>query len=142
MGTKRDALTTSTSTTEDSAVREIVARASDAQNEPDTFLSLHTSDTIVVNVAGRRVLGRDALAQAMKAALASPLSHVTTSVEVIDVRFPAADVAVISCIKTLHDGRADTDQTRLPETGSLSYVMTRTADGWRIAHAQTTPIVV
>ena len=142
MTTEQDAPTTGTSAVDDAAVREIVARASDAQNDPDAFLDLHTSDTIIVNIAGRRVLGRDALAQAMKAALASPLHDVRTSVEVIDVRFPAVDLAVVSCTKTVHDERAPADRTNLPNTGALSYAMTRTADGWRIAHAQTTPIVV
>lgn len=126
---------------DDSAVREIVARASESQNDTDAFLELHTPDTIIVNIVGRRVLGRDALAQAMKAALASPLSAVRTSVAVVDVRFPGADLAVASCIKTVHDERVDADRTNIPSTGALTYAMVRTPDGWRIAHAQTTPIV-
>jgi len=142
MTTDRHSPDTSPSAADDSAVRQVVDRASDAQNVLDAFLELHTSDAIIVNIAGRRVLGRDALAEAMEAALASPLSDVRTSVEVVDVRFPAADLAVVSCIKTVHDERAEADRTDVPATGALSYTMTRTVDGWRIAHAQTTPIVV
>jgi hypothetical protein len=41
---------------------------------------------VIVNLAGRRVLGRDAFAEAMAGALASPLSGVQTSVEVVDIR--------------------------------------------------------
>lgn len=123
------------------SVREVVARASAAQNDPSVFLPLHTPDTTIVNIAGRRVLGREALAEAMTAALESSLRDVRTSVEIVDVRFPAKDVAVASCVKTVHDERADADRTSLPATGALSYTMVRSADGWRIALSQTTPIV-
>lgn len=112
-----------------------------AQNDPEEFLPLHTHDAIVVNLAGRRVLGREVLADAMTAALESPLSDVRTSVEVVDVRFPATDVAIVSCIKTVHDGRADGDRTSLPAAGALTYLMVRIGDGWLISHAQTTPIL-
>ena len=131
----------SPSRTDESAVRQIVARANDAQNDPGALLDLHTPETVIVNIAGRRVLGRDAFARAMSAALASTLSDVRTSVQIVDVRFPATALAIVSCIKTVHDERADDDRTELPGIGALSYTMIRTTDGWRIAHAQTTPLV-
>ncbi|MDX6276628.1 MAG: hypothetical protein QOJ72_756, partial [Nocardioidaceae bacterium] len=123
------------------AVRAVVARASAAQSDPDEFLPLHTRDAIVVNLAGRRVFGRDALADAMTAALESPLSDVTTSEEVVDVRFPTPDVALVSCTKTVHDGRADADLASLPSAGALTYTMVRIGDEWLISHAQTTPVL-
>lgn len=126
--------------TDDTAVREVVSRAAAAQDDPAALLDLHTHDAVVVNIAGRRVLGRDAFAEAMQAALASPLRDVRTSVDVVDVRFPAADVAVVSTVKTVHDGRSEVDRTELPEQGAMMYTMVRTDDGWRIALAQTTPI--
>ncbi len=125
---------------DDRAIRAVVAAADAAQTDPDTLLALHSPDAAVVNIAGRRVLGREAFAAAMAGALSSPLRDVRTSVEVVDVRLPGPDVAVVSCLKTVHDERADADRSALPEVGALTYVMVRSADGWRIALAQTTPV--
>lgn len=48
----------------------------------------------------------------------------------------------MSCTETIHDGRSGVDApTALPSTGALTYVTTRSHGGWRIALAQTTPIV-
>jgi uncharacterized protein (TIGR02246 family) len=126
--------------TDEDAIRELVARASAAQDDTDGLLALHTADTVIVNIAGRRVLGREALGTAMAAALSSPLRDVRTEVEVVDVRPVTADVALVSCIKTVHDGRAGTERTALPATGALTYVLTRGDGGWLVALAQTTPI--
>jgi uncharacterized protein (TIGR02246 family) len=123
------------------ALRDVVARAAAAQNDPDTLPELHTSDAVVVNIAGRRVLGKKAFASAMADALSSPLRSVRTSVDVFDVRLPGPDVAVVSCLKTVHDERTEADRTALPAVGALTYVMTRSGDGWLIALAQTTPVV-
>ncbi len=52
------------------AIREMVAAAEQSQNDIDRFIPLHTPDTVIVNIAGRRVLGRQSVQQAMKHALA------------------------------------------------------------------------
>lgn len=129
--------------TDERDIRQVISRAHELQSEPASFVALHTPAAVVVNLPGRRVLGRDALAEAMTAALASPLESVRTSVEIIDLRFVTSNVAVVSCTKTIHDDRSDDDKakTALPSsTGALTYVMVRTNDAWRIALAQTTPI--
>lgn len=126
------------------AIRNLVRRAHDAQSDLDTLLAMHAPDVVIVivNVAGRRVLGRGAFADAMAGALASPLAEVRTSVAIVDVRLATADVAIVSCIKTIHDGRvAAATSTTLPSAGALTYVMTRGAGQWRIAVAQTTPLL-
>ena len=46
------------------AITDIVRRASDAQTDPDLLLPLHTPDVTIVNIVGRRVLGREALGEA------------------------------------------------------------------------------
>ena len=125
---------------DDLAVRDVVARAAAAQSDPAALSRLHTPDAVVVNLAGRRVLGRADLAAAMVAALSSPLRAVRTSVDVLDVRLAAADVAVVSCLKRVHDERAEGDRSDLPTVGALTYVMIRSADGWLIALARTTPV--
>lgn len=126
---------------DDVAIREVVARAHVAQIDPEVLPGLHTQDTVIVNIAGRRVLGRDGFAAAMATAVGSPLRDVRTSVEVLDVRRVAADVALVSCLKTVHDEREGADRSVLPALGALTYVLARVDGGWRIALAQTTPIV-
>ena len=121
-------------------IRTVVSHAQESQSDTDSLMALHTPETVIVNVAGRRVFGRKAFAEAMVGALASPLREVRTTVEVCDVRFVTPDVAIVSCVKTVHDGRADADiSAALPTAGALTYVMTKTEGSWRIALAQTTP---
>lgn len=124
------------------AISELVATAHSAQVDPATLLPLHAPETVIVNLAGRRVLGRDALGDAMTAALASPLRDVLTEVTIDDVRAANSDCAIVSCTKVVRDGRAATDaENALPTVGMLTYVLARTEAGWKIALAQTTPIV-
>ncbi|WP_345041990.1 SgcJ/EcaC family oxidoreductase [Georgenia daeguensis] len=120
-------------------IHELVRRAQDTQFDPEPFLDLHTPDAVVVNIAGRRVLGREALAAAMRAALASPLKDVVTTAEVHDVRPLAPGVALVSCTKRVEDARPE-PAAALPTVGALTYVVVRSEGRWRIASAQTTPI--
>lgn len=126
--------------TDEASIRAVVDRASRAQNDRDLLIALHRSDAVVVNFPGRRVLGRTALNEAMGAALATPLQDVRTEVEVLDIRMINEDTVLVSCVKTVHDQRSNPGD--LPASrGSLTYVLTRFADDWRIALAQTTPIL-
>lgn len=124
------------------AIRALVERASGAQSNPDTLLPMHTADAVIVNFFGRRILGRDAFGEAMRAALSTSLSDVTTTVEILDIRAIAESVALVSCLKTAYDGRIATEGAELPATvGALTYVVTRADGVWSIALAQTTPIL-
>lgn len=117
-------------------------RASGAQGDPEALLPMHAADAVIVNFFGRRILGREAFGEAMRAALSTSLSDVTTAVEIVDIRPVAGSVALVSCIKTAHDGRSAADGAELPATvGALTYVVTRTDGVWSIALAQTTPIL-
>lgn len=123
------------------AIVRVVERAQDVQSDTDALMQLHTPGAVIVNLAGRRVIGREAFATAMKEALTSPLSRVRTSVEVLDVRLVTEDVAVVSCRKTVHDGRADVGGSDpLSPQGALTYVLVRSENSWRISLAQTTAI--
>lgn len=128
-----------------SAIRRTVADAQRYQVDVEPFVALHTGDAIIVNIAGRRVAGRDRLHEAMKAALGTSLARVLTRTEIEDIRFATPDVAIVSCIKHVSDERETplgTDPGRdLPTNGRLTYVMVREHDAWRIASAQTTPIL-
>lgn len=127
------------------AIRQLVADAQKHQNDLDQFVPLHTADTSIVNFMGRRVLGRDALHQAMKKALETPLANVTNTVEIEDIRFVRPDVAIVASLKHVSDGREaslrDDPGTTLPSSsGWLTYVVVKEQDAWRIVSAQTTPI--
>ncbi|MDF4253691.1 MULTISPECIES: SgcJ/EcaC family oxidoreductase [unclassified Streptomyces] len=122
-------------------IRELVAQSQTAQADPDLLPALHTADAVIVNIAGRRLFGRDAFASAMAEALSSPLKDVRTSLRVHDIRFTTPDVAVVSLTKTVHDERPEAEApSELPPAGAMTYVMTRQDGDWRITLAQTTPI--
>lgn len=128
--------------TEVAGVKEIVDLVSAAvrhQSDPDPFLALHTDDVVIVNIAGRRVLGRDDLKAAMHSALASPLADVTTTVDIDDIRFLRPDVALVSCTKHVNDGRPEPGDV-MPAAGAMSYVVLNSGGRWQIALAQTTPV--
>ena len=109
------------------------------QSEPGPFLRLHAEDVVIVNIAGRRVIGRAELGAAMRGALESSLADVTTTVEIHDVRFVRPDVAIVSCTKVVHDAREGSADD-LPSSGAMSYVVEASDGAWHIALAQTTPI--
>ncbi|GAA1570431.1 hypothetical protein GCM10009789_24950 [Kribbella sancticallisti] len=127
-------------TSDEKLIRELVARSQDAQLDPDVLPALHTDDLVLINVAGRRLFGRETFASAMAEALSSPLKDVRTVLDIEDVRFTTPDVAIVSLTKTIHDERPGADATDLPAAGAMTYVLTRTDDAWQIALAQTTPI--
>jgi uncharacterized protein (TIGR02246 family) len=132
-------------TTDDrvAAIRSLVAEAQATQLDVEPFVALHEPGGIVVNVAGRRVLGRDALQAAMEQALATPLRQVLTTADIDDIRFVRPDVAIVSCSKHLddrRDGSSDDSPVTFPPEARLTYVVVENGDHWRIALAQTTPI--
>ncbi|MEV0384348.1 SgcJ/EcaC family oxidoreductase [Nonomuraea sp. NPDC050643] len=131
---------------ETAAIRRLVVDAEEHQSDVETFVALHTADTSIVNFGGRRVAGRQALTTVMRAALESPLAQVITRNEVKDIRFVRPDVAIVTCLKRVSDGREaevrEDPRTALPaSSGWLTYVVAKEPGGaWRIASAQTTPI--
>jgi uncharacterized protein (TIGR02246 family) len=126
---------------DDIALRQLVADLQHYQDDVDAFMARHTSDASIVNIAGRRVAGADEIRSAMQAALASPLAQVMTTLDVDDIRLVDANVAIVACIKHVHDEREGAEPGALPRRGRLTYVVVRGADGWQVTSAQTTPIV-
>ena len=120
------------------AIRDLVAAADLHQSDVAAFVALHHPDVVLVNIAGRRVLGQDALRVAMTAGLKSPMAKVFTRLEVEDIRFVRPDVAIVSCAKQVSDERGE--GSGLPTRGSLTFAVVHESDGWKIALAQTTPI--
>lgn len=134
-------MTSPAATTEEAAIRRLVADAQKHQFDVAELMKLHHDDVVITNMAGRRVFGKQAFAEAMTRAMASPLQHVPTEVDVDRVQFLSAECAIAFCTKTVHDQRPDADKTALPASvGMMSYVCVRQAGGWAIAAAQTTPV--
>lgn len=46
------------------AIREVVSKAQKLQNNTSALMELHHPDVVIVNLAGRRVLGREAFNEA------------------------------------------------------------------------------
>jgi uncharacterized protein (TIGR02246 family) len=140
----KDAAGSSAGSDDDAAIRQTVAAAERHQNDVEELIALHTADAIIVNIAGRRVSGRQAFDQAMRKALQSPLAKVLTKTEIEDVHLIRPDVAIVSCIKLISDERDPSSKgstgATLPSEGRLTYVVVKVQDSWQIALAQTTPI--
>lgn len=120
-------------------IRSLVADAERHQNDPDRFTQLHAPKAAIVNVAGRRIRGRDVLHESMRQALAGRLAKVLTRTEIIDIDFIRPDVALVHTIKHIFD-HTDDDGPTLPTRGAMQLVLTREDGTWQIAAAQTTPI--
>lgn len=125
------------------AIKQLVENAAKYQNDPDLFLPLHANDVVIVNFAGKRVLGRDALEHAMRKALSGQLAKVVTTNVVENIIFLRSDVALVNCIKHVSDNRDSIDNgAALPsEKGALTYILVKGQEGWKISLAQTTPMI-
>jgi uncharacterized protein (TIGR02246 family) len=125
---------------QEAQIHQLVADAQKYQFDVAELMKLHDGDAVIVNMAGRRLFGRQAFEAAMAQALASPLQHVPTTTTIDRVRLVTPDCAVVSCNKTVHDQRAEADRSALPgRVGMMTYVVVRQGGGWVIASAQTTP---
>lgn len=125
------------------AIHRLVADAETQQNDLDGFTGLLTDDAVIVNFGGRRVRGRAAIRDAMARALATPLADVVTTQEVEEVRFLRPDIAIVECVKYVHDRRDPAGGEPGPplrDRGMLTFVVVEDDGRWRIASAQTTPV--
>ncbi|WP_256968470.1 SgcJ/EcaC family oxidoreductase [Streptomyces sp. CS227] len=121
---------------QEAAVREVVADAGKYRSDPERFLPLHAPDVEIVNFGGRRVAGREALGEAMRAALASPLADVAHHRGDHRGRFPREGVAVVAAVKRVHGAREepDGDGPALPAaSGQLTYLLVEEG-GRRLAY--------
>lgn len=113
------------------AIKQVIRDAEELQNDVAGFTGLLTEEVSLVNFTGTRLRGRDQVKKVMANALRTPLKDVLTKNELLDVTFLRPDVALANLIKHVNDGR----------TGALTFVLVKDGDTWRIALAQTTPVV-
>jgi uncharacterized protein (TIGR02246 family) len=119
-------------------VKQVVRDSDKLQNDPDGFADLFTEDANLVNIAGRRLHGRENIRTAYHKAMASQLAQVQTRIEIHDAWLVQPDVAVVTATKHVSDER-DEPAAALPEKGAVTFVLKRDAK-WLIASVQTTPI--
>ncbi|GAA3036174.1 SgcJ/EcaC family oxidoreductase [Streptosporangium longisporum] len=113
------------------AIEHVVRDAEELQSDVAGFTGLLTEEVSLVNFVGIRLRGRDRVREAMATALRTPLKDVLTRNELLDVTFLRPDVAIAGLIKHVNDGR----------TGALTFVLVKEDGTWRIALAQTTPVM-
>jgi uncharacterized protein (TIGR02246 family) len=121
------------------SIEQVVVDAEQFQSDPEKFSQLLTSDVVLVNVAGIRLVGRDEVYRRMKSAMTTSLADIITKNEVGDITFLRPDVALMSGTKHIFAKSGDA----LTETGKarLTFVLVKNQDGWLIASIQNTPIL-
>jgi uncharacterized protein (TIGR02246 family) len=118
------------------AIRAMVAETERLQSDADGFAELLTPDVVLVNAMGRRVLGRDAVRDAMVEALQTPMANVMTRNEVVDIRFIRPDVALVVGVK--HIFEVGGGSLAPGSKANFSFVLVRERETWQIAVAHNT----
>ncbi|GAB3450622.1 SgcJ/EcaC family oxidoreductase [Actinophytocola sediminis] len=113
------------------AIEQVVRDAEQLQTDAAGFAGLLTDEVALVNFTGIRLRGRAQVEEVMATALRTPAKDVLTRSELVDITFLRQDVALVHQIKHVNDGR----------TGMLTFAVVRDDGTWRIALAQTTPVV-
>jgi uncharacterized protein (TIGR02246 family) len=119
--------------------RDAVEASDKLQNDADGFADLLTEDAALINIAGRRLRGRETIRETYHKALASPLAHVRTRLEIVEDWLLRPDVAVVNAIKHVSDERQD-PAAPLPDRGNVTFVLVKEQEKWLIASVQTTPV--
>ncbi|ALG09003.1 SgcJ/EcaC family oxidoreductase [Kibdelosporangium phytohabitans] len=120
-------------------IKQVVRDSDKFQNDPDGFADLLTEDANLVNIAGRRLRGRENIRATYRKAMATPLGQIQTSIEIHDAWLVLPDTAVVAATKHVSDER-DGENAAVPEQGAVTFVLTKQSGTWLIASVQTTPI--
>lgn len=118
------------------AVLTVLRELTDAwsRNDADAYGALFTDDASYTTFVGSIYLGRAAIVESHRALFGKYLKGTRLADEVLDVRFPTGDTAVVV-------SRGDTYKGTPPKVlrKSQTYLLTRQADGaWRVAAFQNT----
>ena len=117
-------------------IKQVIADAERFQNDPEQFTDLFTRNAVVINVQGKRFMGRDELYNFMKKATRTFLGELILKNEVINITFISPNVAVVSAVQ--HIIRRSGDFMGEEAKGSLTMVLVPEEDKWLIAVAQNT----
>lgn len=122
------------------AIKQVVADAERFQNDPDNFAQLLTEDVILINFTGIRLMGRDAVYDAMTQAVATALVSILTTQEVEHIKFLRPDVAIMTGMKSIVADTEDVDFVSKGEQARLTFVLVKHNGKWLVSFIQNTPI--
>ena len=122
------------------AVVDVVAALQDAQQREsvEDFVGLFRDDATWVTAGGRRLIGRQEIAEFTQQVLPGAMRDSSAIYQVMHVVFVRADVAVVAVRQRPVDLSGQPLEDR-PE-GRPTYVMAEEADGWRIVAGQNTQV--
>jgi uncharacterized protein (TIGR02246 family) len=123
------------------AITQVVATLEHAQQHelPDEFVGLFRRDAIWTTAGGRRLFGRDAIAEFTHRVLPGATAESTATYEIEHVLFIRPDVAAVKVRQTA----VSLDGVPLDgvNPGSPTYVMAREDGRWLLVAAQNTEVV-
>ena len=120
------------------AIRRLVAAVEHVQQQElvDEFVALFRSDAIWTTGHGKRLFGRDAIAEFTATVLPGSSAHGKATYEVEHVQFIRPDVAAVKVVQ-----RYFTPEGALDSEGSPMYVVAKEDGAWLLTANQNTPVV-
>lgn len=120
---------------------ELVAVIQRTQRSEDVegFLALFTADAVWVTGAGHRLVGLDRISAFTRESLPGGMTGQSVRYDVLEVRFPASDIAVTSVDQEYLT--ADEQSFSPRRQGKPTYVWVRTDGDWRIVQGQNTVVL-
>jgi uncharacterized protein (TIGR02246 family) len=111
------------------------------RHDKEALAGLFTGDAQFINVVGLWWRRRDKIRGAHEFTHRTLFRHNRLTVADIDVRFPAADIAIARCHRVLV-GHVSPEGEELPERhGILACVVRRDRQQWRIIESQNTDVI-
>lgn len=120
------------------AIRELVATVEHVQQRElvDDFVALFRSDAIWTTGHGKRLFGRDAIAQFTAQVLPGSSSQGKATYEVEHVQFIRPDVAAVKVVQQYF-----TPEGTVDSAGSPMYVVAKEGGRWMLTANQNTPVI-
>jgi uncharacterized protein (TIGR02246 family) len=125
-----------------SSPEALAAAFSDALNhgDADALGALFASDAVFVNIAGRRMSGRDGIIEGHRWALAGPLKGSTVTLEDLAVVAVRDDLAIVHVVGERTPGPDAPTGGLPPGRTVLVFTVMRGEGGWLAVAATNTPI--
>jgi uncharacterized protein (TIGR02246 family) len=120
------------------AIRELVATVEYVQQQElvDEFVSLFRNDATWTTGRGKRLFGRDAIAEFTAQVLPGSTAQGRATYEVEHVQFIRPDVAAVKVVQHYH-----TPEGTVQSAGSPLYVMAKEGGRWMLTANQNTPVI-
>jgi uncharacterized protein (TIGR02246 family) len=124
--------------TELEAIRDLVATVGRVQQQElvDEFVSLFREDAIWTTGHGKRLFGRDAIAEFTRQVLPGSSAHGRATYDVEHVLFIRPDVAAVKVRQRHYDVDGD-----LESEGTPMYVVAKENGNWLLTANQNTPVL-